>query len=687
MSYQKMYMNQIYSSSTMSYLTNMWKNQLLCDAVIKTGSINTKAHRLVLIAACPMLQHLENASLGSHLEVRMAADIKQSSVISFLRYLYEGFMTLTEENCKDIEKMGKLLQVESVVKCCSDFYKCLSEKTGMKMASGPQMNFQDSVEFRHVRTSDFQKMVQDVGVKRSVDSASPSGKRPRIQRMDDRTSMSHSYNSDPFERGRGSTAADVVEILEDSLEVVHKEPALRDSEGWPKESDLPPIRTSQSISVASSQISTNSNDIQIVNVEEAESRTLASSSPGDVTTHSSTSRHEPSPHRDTQSSSLDRVSFESPSARRDQQRYSDISNFGSHPSGPSAHSRPSESYSPSSSKRPQVPPPSHPTPQINPPPLSSFTPKLPPLQPKPFAVGSAVQAASIPQPSSIRPAVPIPGTLTAVQPVGDQSPGSSSSQDSRTSDRFQNKGASGGSQVVQQHVSNSQTIQIVEKLLAGEGTSEQSVKDTSSSSDLAPDISFIKVEESDTGGLDMYVDIPDDAKGALLSGQEEGEEDTGEIPIEWTRDESNEGSNLSGDQSGSMLGQEGAFQVYFLETNEVYNPPKTKVSLGKKKKNFPDKERNEVTCHTCRRGFKKSKFNQHLLDVNYHNFDADLVCSLCGKPFNSKTALKYHLGTTHLVGNNKYPCKSCKKKFPSRTHLSSHLRKNPDHLILNSSEK
>lgn len=26
----------------MSYLTQMWKNQLLCDAVIKTGSINTK---------------------------------------------------------------------------------------------------------------------------------------------------------------------------------------------------------------------------------------------------------------------------------------------------------------------------------------------------------------------------------------------------------------------------------------------------------------------------------------------------------------------------------------------------------------------------------------------------------------------------------------------------------------------
>lgn len=35
--------------------------------------------------------------------------------------------------------------------------------------------------------------------------------------------------------------------------------------------------------------------------------------------------------------------------------------------------------------------------------------------------------------------------------------------------------------------------------------------------DLVFDISFIKVEESDIGGLDMYVDISDDVKGVLLS--------------------------------------------------------------------------------------------------------------------------------------------------------------------------
>nr|XP_034321524.1 PR domain zinc finger protein 2 isoform X21 [Crassostrea gigas] len=624
MSYQKMYMNQIYSSSTMSYLTQMWKNQLLCDAVIKTGSINTKAHRLVLIAACPMLQHLENASLGSHLEVRMAADIKQSSVISFLRYLYEGFMTLTEENCRDIEKMGKLLQVESVVKCCSDFYKCLSDNTGMKMGSGPQMNFQDSVEFRHVRTSDFQKLAQDMGIKRSLDSASPSGKRPRVQRVDDRTTMSQGYNN----------SADVVEIIEDSLEVVHKEPALRDSEGWPKESELPPIRTSQSISVAStSQISANS-DIQIVNVEEGDSRTHAVNSSADISIHSSSARHEQSPLRDTHSSSSssssDRVSFES--TRRDQQRYSDLSNFGNQPPGPSTHTRTSESsFSPSSAKRPQASIPSHSTPTINPPPLSTFTPKMPPLQPKPFAVGSAVQAASMPQPTPARPAIPIPGSLTAVQPVSSQSPGSSSSQDSRTQDRFQNKGASGSSQVIQQHLSNTQASQNIEKLLAGEGSSEQSGKETSSSSDLAPDISFIKVEESDTGGLDMYVDIPDDAKGALLSSQDEGDDDTGEIPYEWTRDESNEGSNLSGEQNMSLSGQEGAFQGF---QSMYIRCPREDENNGN------NSSGNVVACLVC--GFK-SHIKNITRHIRQHFGDKPYKCHLCSNSYTRREGLRKHM--------------------------------------------
>ena len=78
-----------------------------------------------------MLKSMECASVGSHLEVRLASDIRQESVHIFLQYLYEGFMMLTEENYKEIEKIGRILQVDSVIKCCADFYESLHSNSGI----------------------------------------------------------------------------------------------------------------------------------------------------------------------------------------------------------------------------------------------------------------------------------------------------------------------------------------------------------------------------------------------------------------------------------------------------------------------------------------------------------------------------------------------------------------------------
>lgn len=42
MSYQKFYTNPIQSSSLLCQLASMWKSDIMCDAVIKTGNVNTK---------------------------------------------------------------------------------------------------------------------------------------------------------------------------------------------------------------------------------------------------------------------------------------------------------------------------------------------------------------------------------------------------------------------------------------------------------------------------------------------------------------------------------------------------------------------------------------------------------------------------------------------------------------------
>ncbi|XP_062587500.1 zinc finger and BTB domain-containing protein 5-like isoform X1 [Saccostrea cucullata] len=272
MSYQKVYMNQIYSSSIMRQVAQMWKNQLLCDAVIKTGNVHTKAHRLVLIAACPMLQDTENASVGSHLEVRLNSDISESSVKIFLQYLYEGYMMLTEENCRDVEKIAKMLHVDSITKCCTDFQKCLNAKMGYSSSQRLNFDLQDSADFRFVNTTDLQKMVPEGQQKRQNEmiSGNPASKRPRFQsssyvshRPDDHLSMNDSYNSVRNSKEKEG----IIDISEQSVELINIGPGARDSDGWPINTDLPPIRTSSSVSVANQQ--ERETDVQIVNVQPA----------------------------------------------------------------------------------------------------------------------------------------------------------------------------------------------------------------------------------------------------------------------------------------------------------------------------------------------------------------------------------------------------------------------------------
>ena len=200
-----------------------------------------------------MLQSMENASAGSHLEVRLASEIKQDSVNTFLQYLYEGFMMLTEENVKDVEKIGRLLQVESVTKCCVDFYKCMNIKTGAPVpGSSYKYSVNDTLEFRHVRATELQKTVHERTMKRNSDfnrPGSPGMKRQRMQRgspdvsmygsdkADDTVSMAHSYMSpDPWDRvprlgagsSKGKSRPGVVDIVEESVQLIETEPPGKD---------------------------------------------------------------------------------------------------------------------------------------------------------------------------------------------------------------------------------------------------------------------------------------------------------------------------------------------------------------------------------------------------------------------------------------------------------------------------
>lgn len=239
-----------------------------------------------------MLQSMDNASMGSHLEVRLAADIKQDSINTFLQYLYEGFMMLTEENCRDVEKIARLLQVDSVIKCCADFQKCLNVATGTPVPMDSQYKYTsyDMLEFRHVRSSGLQKSVNMKRMSNFPRPPSPGSKRQRLgrpssphidshsssHRADDTLSMAHSYRSnqpDPWERvprlGSGTrlpTQPGVIDIVEDCLEIIQTEEPEKDARGNTKP-DSRPKQKSVSIGV-SSQMNT-ATDVHVVNVTDS----------------------------------------------------------------------------------------------------------------------------------------------------------------------------------------------------------------------------------------------------------------------------------------------------------------------------------------------------------------------------------------------------------------------------------
>lgn len=138
-------------SLVLFYLLRIMK---FCDVILNFIVFNLQAYRVVLVVVCFMLYFMKNVFVGFNLEVRLVVDIKVDVINIFFQYLYEGFMMLIEENIKDVEKIVRVLQVDSVLKCCVDFYKCLY--AGDKY----EYSFYDNVEFKYVRVLDFFKVYE-----------------------------------------------------------------------------------------------------------------------------------------------------------------------------------------------------------------------------------------------------------------------------------------------------------------------------------------------------------------------------------------------------------------------------------------------------------------------------------------------------------------------------------------------
>jgi hypothetical protein len=230
---------------------------------------------------------------------------------------------LTGENYKDIEKIAKILQVESVVRCCTDFSKCLSEKTGVPCEKRFSMN--ENPESVYVRSSDLLKVQEPVKRHSEGENVSPEGERKRpktnrptpppplllpmhnianservLQTMD----MSRGGDTDrplgmmdtDYSQGiqTSRSSASEGEIVKDSIEIVHREAPdpnnINQSE--------PPIQQTMALSVASRV--TGDRNAQVVNMTNILPHSRSSSSSQNLhflpSPHSSSSRKPEAAH-------------------------------------------------------------------------------------------------------------------------------------------------------------------------------------------------------------------------------------------------------------------------------------------------------------------------------------------------------------------------------------------------------
>ena len=418
---------RLLNSSTKIHWCSLWFFHVIVFLVFDIVCWIFQAHRVVLVAACPMLQSMENAAAGSHLEIRLAADIKQDSINTFLQYLYEGFMTLNEDNYKDIEKISRLLQVENAIKCCADFIKCINGSS----ANQYRYNYPDQLEFKHVRTTELQR-VQDRLQKRSTDRPmSPGSKRPRFQRQQspmsdsrthDMSGMKESYSvNDPWDRvprlgSHTSTPSSVhvpsqqpgvIDIVEDSIELIQREPPGK--QPGDEDRELRKVQSTTGVSVASQRDAPA--DVQIVSVtgaSDVSSQKTASDStafiPSSPSSSDSSSLKERPPHYSNQTYPQ-KTDLEK-STPNQEQTSSDVVEI--------AAQRPPRPPEIMAGVQP---------PQPYPVSITSSTRPLPQnYQQKPFAAGSAMQAETTMSPGASQRGPKVPQTVSRVESAEKASP-------------------------------------------------------------------------------------------------------------------------------------------------------------------------------------------------------------------------------------------------------------------------
>ncbi|KAL3841314.1 hypothetical protein ACJMK2_019477 [Sinanodonta woodiana] len=119
---EKVYVNPDHSSQLLVQMSELWRKDKFCDAVLVLRNARFKLHKLVLMAACPGIQATQSmAEEKSHFQISLPDDYDMTAVVNVLDYLYDGAVQLRCDNVHKIQKLAKYLQLHSLVHYCMDF--------------------------------------------------------------------------------------------------------------------------------------------------------------------------------------------------------------------------------------------------------------------------------------------------------------------------------------------------------------------------------------------------------------------------------------------------------------------------------------------------------------------------------------------------------------------------------------
>ena len=118
------YSSQTYPKSLLKMLDNLLKCNELCDIVIKVGSRQFRAHKVVLAACCSYFRAMFTREMAERQQEEvLIKDIDEKAMELLIDFAYTGSIKIDEINVQTVLPAACLLQIIEIQEACCEFLK------------------------------------------------------------------------------------------------------------------------------------------------------------------------------------------------------------------------------------------------------------------------------------------------------------------------------------------------------------------------------------------------------------------------------------------------------------------------------------------------------------------------------------------------------------------------------------